>query len=165
MIVLAYSLALSATALGLHILLWRISLPKRQTRALLLIFLAVLVVGLGGAMMGLLPRLTLIEELHVAIFQVAAALAYACLYSAIEGDSPSVAIVRFTAAAGEQGRRRDAYKAIVNDDLLIGSRFRAMIRDGLVEERPDGYRLTAAGERLAAFFTATSRFFAMSGSG
>jgi hypothetical protein len=165
MIVLSYALALTAITLGLHILMWRTALPQRQSRALLFIFLGVLSAGLLGAFAGLLPPLTLIEAAHVAIVQISGALAYICLYSAIEADSPTVGIVQFTAAAGQRGRRRDEYTAIINDELLLGSRFRAMIRDGFVREQSGRYCLTAKGEQLARMFARASRVFGLSGAG
>jgi hypothetical protein len=165
MIVLSYALALTAAALALHILIWRVALPQRQSRALLFIFLGVLAVGLFGGLTGLFPPLTLIQAAHVALTQIAGALAYICLYSAIEADSPTVQIVQFTAAAGHHGRHRDEYTAIINDDLLLGSRFRAMIRDGFVQEQAGTYRLTAKGVRMAQCFALTSRLFGMSQAG
>jgi hypothetical protein len=165
MIVLVYALSLTAAALGLHILIWRTALPQKQSRALLLIFLGVLAAGLIGAFSGLLPPLTPIEAAHVALVQIAGALAYVCLYSAIEADSPTVQIVQFTAAAGPRGRRRNEYGAIINDDLLIGSRFSAMLRDGFVREQSGRFCLTEKGARLARLFAMTSRLFGISGAG
>jgi hypothetical protein len=132
---------------------------------LLLIFLGVLAAGLVGSFTGILQRLTLIQAAHVALTQIAGALAYVCLYSAIEADSPTVAIVQFTAEAGARGRCRDEYLAIINDDLLLGSRFRAMIRDGFVREQSGSYQLTEKGVRMARFFTLTSRLLGMSRAG
>ena len=165
MLVLVYSVTLVACALVIHLSVWRARLPRKQTTALLTIFFGVLVAGLAMGFSRLTAQLTPIEAAHIALVHTAFALAYICLYSAIENGSPSTAIVSLTAAAGPPGCRRDDYKAIINDNLLIGSRFQAMIRDGLVTEADGRYRLTQRGEFLARLFNHASRLLHMSGAG
>jgi hypothetical protein len=163
--VLIDAVTLIGAAFLLHVTIWRIFIPVHQTRALLLIFFGMLMAGLGATFAGIPPRLSLPEALHVAIFHVSASLAYICFYSAIEGTSPSTAIVVMTAEAGQTGCCRDDYKVIINNDLLIGSRFRAMIRDGLVCELPTGYRLTDRGFRLGHLFALAFGFLGLSDAG
>lgn len=165
MSVLLYSVGLVGASLAIHIIVWRISLPLFQTRALLVIFAVALVLGLSASWIGWLPRLSLGEMAHVALVQVSVALAYACLYSAIEGDSPSAALVKCTAEAGERGATLDDYRAIINDDLLIGSRFSAMLRDGLVVEKSGRYFLTSRGAKLARLFKLSSEILSLRESG
>ena len=164
MLVLGYAISLSLLSLLVQVAIWRLALPRSQIKALLLIFGVVTVVGVALGVAGLTPRLDLIQVIHVALSQAAIALAYACLYSAIE--SPTVALIRFTAAAGERGRLRGDYRAIINDDLLIGAQFRAMQESGLVEQLDDEtYQLTASGQRMARGFAAISRVVGVSGGG
>jgi hypothetical protein len=162
MLVLLFVTMLWASAFVVHVALWRWSTPVLQTRALLLIFLAVGVIGLGASIAGALPRLSAVQILHVLIVYVPGCLAYVCLYSGIEERSPTVSIIEFTAEAGTKGRRRDDYRSIINDNLMIGSRFSALVRDGLVREQAGTYYLTAEGERLARFFNLTSRLLGLS---
>jgi hypothetical protein len=162
--VLGFAIGLSLLSLLVQIAIWRFSLPRSQIKALLVIFGVVTIVGVASGVAGFPVRLEPVEALHIVISQAAVALAYACLYSAIE--SPTVAIIRFTAEAGEDGRSRSDYLAIISDDLLLGARFRAMAESGMVEElSPDTYRLTTSGRRMARGFAAISRVVGVSGGG
>jgi len=165
MVVLFFVVILTLAALAVHVGVWRLAAPRLHTRALAIIFLGVLAAGLGASFSGLLPHLSAIEAVHVALTYVVGGLAYICFYSAIEENSPSTLIVEFTAAAGTDGRQLDEYRTIINDDLLIGSRFHALLRDGFVREQSGTYDLTAKGVRTARIFTATSRLLDLSGTG
>lgn len=143
----------------MHLAWWRIRVPSRQLPMLLLIFLGALplsaVVGLAvPSLIGAMPS-TAVEWLHVAVVYVPVSLAYIATYTAVEEDSPSLRIVRYVADAGAAGRSRDDLSSILNDDVLLGSRFEAMVRDGLVVESGGRYALTARGKRVARLFTVT----------
>ena len=95
--VLSVAVVLLGSAFLVHWLVWRLAMPRRQTAALLAIFLAVLAVGIPLAVRGI-PASELAlhgpwECLHVAIVHVAVALAYVVVYSALEERSPSMTIL------------------------------------------------------------------------
>jgi hypothetical protein len=152
--------ALTAFALLCHVAWWRIRLPRNQLGALLLIFLGAVPACTAAAIMvpgfrALMPG-KFLEWLHVVIVYVPVSLAYVATYSAIEEDSPSLKIVRFVAEAGQAGRTRADLKSILNDDVLLGSRLQAMVRDQLVVENGGTYALTNRGRVLARVFSRAS---------
>src|SRR6266542_1065286 len=96
---LCLGVALFLIPLVFHLVLWRIRLPQRQTRALLLIFLGLWPCELVA--LQVLPSFIEYapvgcwEYLHLVVCHLALSLAYVVLYSALEEDSPSMAIVQF----------------------------------------------------------------------
>lgn len=165
MTVLLYSLSLLSASLAIQIFVWRISLPEYQTRALLGIFGLILMIALCAVAVGWLPPLSLGQAGHITLVQVSSALAYACLYSGVEGSSPSAALVECTAKQGEEGASMDDYRLIINDELLIASRFNAMVHDGLIMQKDGQYFLTSWGTKLARFFELSSNILRLPESG
>jgi hypothetical protein len=156
-------------ALFVHLGWWRLRVPKSQTPALLLIFLgalplAAILRALVPATEGVMPA-SLEEWLYVTVVYVPVSLAYIATYSAVEEDSPSLRIVRYVADAGSAGRSRDDLSNILNDQVLLGSRLQAMVRDGLVLERDGFYALTDRGRALARAFTASSAWLGIRAAG
>jgi hypothetical protein len=84
-------------------------------------------------------------------------LAYICFYSAIEEDSPSISMIKYTKLKGQCCF--EDYKLIINNDLLIGSRLEAMIRDGFVEKKNEIYFLTNKGILWGKIFSSAASFF------
>lgn len=139
-----------------HVLVWRIRLPQRPLLVLLgwflvaapLVFLP-LHIMLGGK--ASLPQ-SVAECLQVALFQVAAGLAYIVTYSALEARSPSLTIIRRVAEAGTAGRlRSDVQRMIATQDSLR-TRIDAAVHAGLAARHGDALGLTARGLRLARLF-------------
>ena len=158
-----YCLPTLAVAWLIHFGVWRVSLPKKQTRALLVIFLSTIVVTLVASLMAMLPKLTWIELLHVMIFYIPTSLAYVCFYSAIEEDSPSIGLIQLTKKNIEC--RLEDYYSIINSELLIESRLGAMIRDGLLIRAGDNYQLTMKGTRLGHLFSVAHDFLKLNEAG
>jgi hypothetical protein len=152
-----FSAGLFLTAFLVHWMVWRVRVPRRQTAALLLIFLGALPVGLTVA--GYLPRLAdwaphhFWEIWQVAVCHVALSLAYIVAYSAIEERSPSMTLAQYVAAAGPRGRSRDEMVALLDGVVSLRGRLDAMRRDGMVTEVDGVCRLSAKGRRLARLFT------------
>ncbi len=142
---LAFGLFLAA--LVLHWIVWRIRIPRRQTAALLLILLGVLPVGLAALVLapGRFGPLGFWEVLHISIFHVAFSLAYIVAYSAIEGRSPSMALLVHVAEARHKGRTRQELDAMLRGENPVAARLEAMLRDGMVVAAGGSYRLTAKG--------------------
>jgi len=141
----------------IHWILWRVRIPRRQTAALLIIFLGTLPIGLVAvvflpALKGLGP-LGLWPCLHVVIFQVAMSLAYVVAYSAIEERSPSMTLVLHVADAGPKGRSREELMAVLKEALPVECRLDALVRDGMVVESQGLYRLTGKGRAWARLFS------------
>jgi hypothetical protein len=154
--VAVFAAGLFLLAFVLHWSLWRLRVPRRQTAALLLIFLGVLPVGLAVGILA--PGLRGVapaggwEVLHVAVFHVAVSLAYVVTYSALEEHSPSLTLVKYVAAAGARGCCRADLHARIDNSIIVHSRLRAMVRDRMAEEAGGVYRLTPKGRLWLSLF-------------
>jgi hypothetical protein len=144
---LAFGLFLAAFLL--HWIIWRVRIPRRQTAALLVILLAFLPVGLAAA--AFLPALQFLapigfwEVVHVSMFHVALSLAYIVAYTAIEGRSPSMALLVYVADARGQGRTRGELESVLRGGNPVAARLQAMLLDGMVVQADGLYRLTPKG--------------------
>jgi hypothetical protein len=158
--VLVYSLILLATAFVAHLLVWRVRLPRRQTRALASLFALVLAVGLAAAQIAAAavpewaPHLPLsaAQSVHIALFFTAFTLAYLITYSALETDSPSLIMVMTLDRAGSEGMAIGQFLRFLNDKLLVFPRIDDLLRDDMVQIDGQRYRLTAKGRRFVRVF-------------
>lgn len=150
----------------LHMAVWRVRVPERQTKVLLLIMFSVLAAALaflkagGGRFageLGLPAPETAGDFLHLALINISLVLSYMITYSAMEADSPSLVIVMAVEGAGPAGLEEDALRRCFNDDRMLKPRIRDLLLDKLVEMDAGVYRLTAKGRSFAAIFTAYRR--------
>lgn len=131
----------------LHVAVWRLRRPRRQTAAVLAFFLASMPIGLAVAWIGGFAR-DPADLVLIAQFLVAAALAYTCINSAIQEDSPALMVVTFVALAGPGGCTADDVRAALGSDLTLAPRLRDFETAGMIEHRDGRYRLTARGYRF-----------------
>lgn len=144
------------TSLLLHLLIWRIRLPRYQTRTLLLLFFGVpvfllsvwAVSELGGRLLpGSMP------ELLQTFFLIAAfSLAYIISYSAIEAQSPTLVLIEAIAQAGTEGLPEEALLAAASDNVLVLPRIEDLVRDGLAVRLGNGIRITNKGRQFVTIF-------------
>jgi hypothetical protein len=154
--VLSVAVVLLGSAFLVHWLVWRLAMPRRQTAALLAIFLAVLAVGIPLAVRGIpAPELALHgpwECLHVAIVHVAVALAYVVVYSALEERSPSMTILSFVNEAGAAGRSREEIARVLRGASPVEIRLDAAVRDRMLAETGGLCTLTPKGRAWASSY-------------
>jgi hypothetical protein len=161
--VVLFALGLLAATFLVHLIWWRIHTPRRQTSLILLWFVAALPLGIVVARS--LPMLRpyaptdVWSMLLVAQFQLGAALAYACINSALQHDSPALMVVTYIALSGSKGCTRDDVRTILSDDLLIEPRIREFTAGGLVELAAGRYKLTPRGLRFLRTMTLIRRVF------
>jgi len=160
---LLFSGTISMLALAVHWLVWRIAIPRRQTRALLATFAIVLIVLF--VVLLLVPKsvpgwrpTSAWEWLHVGTFYVAVTLAYVVVYSALEERSPSMTLLSYVASAPETGRSRRELEAVLGSASPVEIRLDALVRDRMVDEQQGFCRLTDKGSRWAATFEGARRF-------
>jgi hypothetical protein len=140
-----------------HLLIWRVRVPRRQTAALLIIFMSALPLGL--AIVALVPPLRQFaptgtwQYLHVGIFHIGLALAYINGYSLLEDRSPTLTMVTFVADGGEQGRTLEEIVGNVQEAVTVDVRLAAMIRDKMLVEDGQSYCITPKGRAWAAVFS------------
>jgi hypothetical protein len=156
---LFYGVLLFLDAFLVHLMVWRLCLPRRQTNVLLMIFVAVGVLGIlmlkarpDLCLLGLAVPETLSDYLRLSFFYVAAALAYIISYSAIEADSPSLAIVLRISEAGPEGLSKRKLQELMTNEILIIPRLEDLVRDGLAVFADGKYSLTLKGDRFIGIF-------------
>ncbi len=163
MTVILFALGLLAATFLVHLAWWRIRTPRRQTALILLWFVAALPLGIVVArsvpMLQPYAPSDVWSVLLVAQFQLGAALAYACINSALQHDSPALMVVTYIALSGPSGCTRDEVRTILSDDLLIEPRIREFTAGGLVEQVAGRYKLTPRGLRFLHTMTLIRRIF------
>jgi hypothetical protein len=146
-----------------HLAVWRIRLPKRQTKTLLLLMFSVLcamtaLLKAGGAglaaLCGWSVPVTAGDYLHLTLFDISLILSYVITYSALEADSPSLIIAMTVAGAGVEGITEDDFSDFVNADRLLKPRIRDLVLDKMVYLDNGRYRLTFKGRLFARLFIA-----------
>lgn len=157
--ILTIAIALSAVGFWTHWLLWRVRIPARQTAALLTIFSTILVIGLVSSTWWppAWKFTNLWQLLHVAVFHVAAMLAYVVAYSAIEERSPSMTILSRVADSGSRGESRDELHSLLVNVSPVEIRLAAMVRDGMVSDDAGMIVLTKKGWAWANTFSTWRR--------
>ena len=158
--VLLYGSLLFCLAFLSHVVWWRIRLPKRQIKSLLLIFFAFLCVGsfilrkyaLKISIFGLHPPSDVSDVFQLATYFISLTLAYMITYSAIEADSPSLLIVQEIFDAGKSGLGKEMLRLNMNDSVLVEPRINDLLVDKMVEMHGKKYHLTKKGLILARIF-------------
>jgi hypothetical protein len=157
MIVFWWSIGLVLLAFTLHVIIWKIRIPYRQTKAIVLIFLGVLACLLGAAFVlsqaapGWQPFLPtdIFAYGHIALFVISFLLAYIITYSALEAESPTLTMVRKILAAGPRGLDKTSFDQSLTADLLLVPRCQDLLRDKLATLDADRYKLTPQGKLIA----------------
>ena len=157
------------TAFIVHWITWRIRIPRRQTAALLLIFLGILPVGIAALLLA--PPLRALgpwsfwASAHIAICQVAGALGYVVFYSVFEATSPTLRSLQYVANAGPAGRTREELAAMIKAATSMQIKLDAMVRDQMVSESGGVYRLTPKGRVWATTFANGRRWLGLAKGG
>jgi hypothetical protein len=133
---------LVAASLAIHVVVWKIRLPRRQIISVLIIFAIVLCFWLVYA---LIQGVALPTLLHVALFQVSAGLSYAITYSAIEADSPTLSLMNFLAEGGPAGVPAAEVFGFLSQRPFAKARLAALLASGLIRLQNDRYILAGNG--------------------
>lgn len=128
---------LFAAAFAVHVIWWRIRIPRRQLSVLL------------RWLTGFFPAgITLLYGLHlwpsewilspataiVGLLYFSLSITYVITYSALEGDSPSLSLARWIASR-PGGVTREELQKFMAQRPFIQARLRALREDSLTEER------------------------------
>lgn len=158
--ILFWGSALLILSFFIHLVLWKVRLPKRQTKTILQIFFAVLIIGIlvlcnlpdSPVFMGITPPVSFAEYIQISLFFISLTLAYMITYSALEADSPSLVIVTTIANAGPNGLDKKYFDELMNDDILVKPRIRDLLLNKMAEMEGDKYVLTPKGVLFARIF-------------
>ncbi len=159
MSVLAYGILLFIVAFLIHLVIWRLHLPKKRTNALFLIFSFFLVLGISVIILrpglikwSLYPGISFFEIFQLFLLYTVLSVSYVLSYPAIEADSPTLIIIRAVFETGVAGLNKTGLKQIANNDLLILPRIKDMLTDNMVYLKDGKYRLKPKGMIMAKLF-------------
>lgn len=160
-----YGSLVFAFSLALHVCLWRIRVPKRQTKTLLMLFFGVLAAGSGIlglypeqiCIFNLRPPVSAVDYVQIWLYVGSLILAYMITYSAVEADSPSLSIILLIHAAGPSGLATEQIEKQLDDKILVEPRIRDLLIDEMAEEDRGCYRLKTKGILMARLFSAYRR--------
>jgi hypothetical protein len=119
-----------------HVIIWRIRLPKNQTLGLLKIFALALCFWLG---VGYQKSFPLLDTFHIALFYGSMSLCYVITYSAVEGDSPTLSLMRFLDQKGNTGGSISEIDAFFAERPFIRSRLVALLNSSLISQENGRY--------------------------
>jgi hypothetical protein len=119
-----------------HVVVWKISLPRRPIRALLIIAGAVFCLRLG--LLTIRPK-TFPELLQTTLFFWSVSLCYAITYSAIEGGSPTLSLMRFLADGRTHGRTLQEIDAFFAERPFVRTRITRLLDSSLIKEENGRY--------------------------
>jgi hypothetical protein len=153
MAVLFWGISIFTVSFVVHFLVWRLRLPKRQTKTLLQIFLGIfaaslILIWISSNVAPLSSKYVIndfSEYLHISLFYISLVLAYMITYSGIEVDSPSMVLILKVAEAGKEGIEWRTLIEAMNDDLMIKPRITDLITDKMAYIDGDKYKLTTKG--------------------
>lgn len=157
--VLFIGLGLFFIAFLVHMVVWRIKIPKLQTNALLRIFSTTLTVAFlvlfffGVFAAGSFFALRGFNEyMHIALMFIFLMLTYIITYSALEVDSPSLVILNTIAKTKDNGLDKNTLFTLMTDNLLVKPRLDDLIRDGFAYLNADKYVITKKGSLFVSIF-------------
>jgi hypothetical protein len=161
---LVLGLAFFVVALLSHLVLWYVSLPKRHTTTLLLLFGGAYITGFlvlfRSPFRNVIP-IDLCELCILTVFYLALSLFYVCFYSIIEEDSPSLEIVRIINEAGSEGVDKRQVDEHFQTGNIINARLRAGVSGGLISKKGGNYVLTSKGRVFAHLFATAARLLTL----
>lgn len=140
----------------IHLSLWRIRLPRRQTKTLF--YLAV--VSIIPVIIYFGP--TVPESIYLVLFHLTIVLCYMISYTLIEEDSPSSLILL---GVEKNGMTKAGLQTIITDERFITSRIRGLVRDSHITNDNSKFLITAKGERFLNIFLLPRRLMGLKNAG
>lgn len=148
----------------IHLVVWRIRVPEKQTKTLIYIFIFTLIIGfLISKIISLfivsfiitgvdILHVTSMEVLHILVFVISLFMAYLITYSAIEADSPSFLMIMVISRAGGSGLNKKMLLEMMTDEVLVIPRIKDLLRDGLIYLEEEKHKITHKGLLLVQIF-------------
>ena len=160
MIVLSWSATLFLSALLIQIFIWKIRLPCRQAKTLLVVFCFTFVFGITWILtahptlpiFGTPAPQHIAEYLHITLSYWVFTMAPLITYSAVEVDSPSLIMTMAIQKSGKKGLPIEVFKRSMTDEILVLPRIRDLVHDKIAVLENNTYKLTPKGKTLAKIF-------------
>lgn len=154
LLIVAFSALL--LALFAQILVVRIFHPRNHALVITLCFAVSSLAAMATFYLFARPSTDTVELIsqtaRLGLLLLSITLAHIATYSAIEDDSPSMAIVKMVWDAGERGCSESELSEVMGDDLFLTNRIHAMKRDGWINADRDRLTLTPLGKTWATLF-------------
>ena len=151
MTVLLAGVGLFVATLVIHVVMWRIRVPRQQ--AATLIFL-ILVAGFVGTAVLFTSRFQGLDGLKpllaIGVFGSLSAI-YLILFSSLEADSPTLTILNLVHASGAQGIEEGDLRTAMARQSYVRKRINQLLQDGMVIEVSDRLRLQPRGQLFCKF--------------
>jgi hypothetical protein len=161
MAVLLAGAVLLASSFLVQLVAWRVFRPRRQLRALLVVYAMVPLLACATAWAaGYAFTFSAAEVVRIALFYISFSLAYFVAHCAVDSGSPTLNIVVYVAEAGPAGRS-DADLAATFGLSDMTNRFALVEHGGMMWSERDVFRLTSAGRFYARLFDEASRVFGL----
>ena len=170
--ILIWGVALLVMSFLLQIIIWRAKLPKRQSLAIIYIYLfsfvSILIINYFADSLGISNDLTingLPDYLHFTLFFIISLAFYVIDYPGIEVDSPSFVIIAMISSKGDEGLTIEELTNILNDDVLVKPRLEDCLNDNMAYISNNKYKLTKKGHLMAKIFNIWRKLFNMQDTG
>lgn len=136
-----------AAAFLVHFVWWQIGPPRRQLRTIFLLYVAGFVVAVAAGIVApqWLAATSVVwwwSMVYIMVFYWAVALSYMITYSAMEGDSPTLALILELKKCGAQGFSRADLEHFFSRRPFLRARMQKLLEEGMLRKDGDGYRLT-----------------------
>jgi len=162
MTVLAIAAAFFVTSFLLQYAIWRIRLPQRQIRALLILYLVTpVVIVIVARALGYSVGLSSSEMVRVWVLYLPVSLAYFALYAAIELSSPTLLIISYLSATKGAGCGAAELLEHFNKKVELRYRFELMEQSGLIKMTGDLVEILPSGRVYGNIFESMSRVFGL----
>jgi len=151
----------------LHVLWWRINMPHRSTIALLICFFGVLILAI--LYLCLFPSTfdySLIDISKMILLYTSCTFVYIIVYSAVEDQSPTLAIAYYLKKQSHAGGCDDnSLNNFLKADAAIRRRIFSMEKSGFIQKNHDHWFLTKKGKFFASIFDYSAKIFGLRGIG
>jgi hypothetical protein len=160
---LLIAVGLFLSALAAHVIIWRVRIPRNQTRCLLLIFALtpLFLCAAAAATRSSIPMRPFFpgDVPGIALFYLGAVGCYLITYAGVEETSPSLKLIRALEAAAEDGCTRGDLAKLITEEHFVEPRLRALKRQGIIAETAEGNTLTGRGTLIARSAALLSAIF------
>lgn len=153
--ILFTALLLIAT-FSLHVLIWRVRTPAKTLLTLVsLFFIVMLCVDVAGYE----SQVEITQLVRFSLLFFSCALVYIILYTAIEKQSPTLAIIQALYRAGLHGLSEDELRAALSIATETDERFFCLQQSKWINVDNESITLTKHGKMIAALFACSAKIF------
>jgi hypothetical protein len=150
--ILIYGFITFIASMALHVIVWRVLVPKTHVKYLLIIFFAVpltahivwfAAVNKFGA--STLPAISLIEIIAVYMFHITLAAAYIASYPAMHAQCPTLSMLLIIGRSMPEGARDNELNSTFEVAHLLEPRLLDLVNSGMVNKTDDSYTIAGKG--------------------